>query len=137
MIDASKLIGAHEFIERLPGGHEYQVMERGATLSMGQRQLISFVRALVFNPSILILDEATSAIDPETEGVIQHAIEKLIDKRTSIIIAHRLSTIQHADTILVLDKGKVLETGTHQELMQKDGGHYRELVETAYAVEVE
>jgi ATP-binding cassette subfamily B protein len=137
MIEASKMIGAHEFIERLPGGYEYQVMERGATLSMGQRQLISFVRALVFNPSILILDEATSAIDPETEGVIQHAIEKLIEKRTSIIIAHRLSTIQHADSILVLDKGKVMETGTHQELMQKEGGHYRELVETAYAVEIE
>ena len=137
MIEASKMIGAHEFIERLPGRYEYQVMERGATLSMGQRQLISFVRALVFNPSILILDEATSAIDPETEGVIQHAIEKLIEKRTSIIIAHRLSTIQHADTILVLDKGKVMETGTHQELMQKEGGHYRELVETAYAVEIE
>jgi ATP-binding cassette, subfamily B, multidrug efflux pump len=135
VIDASKMIGAHEFIMRLPGGYDYQVMERGATLSMGQRQLISFVRALVFNPSILILDEATSAIDPETEGVIQHAIEKLIEKRSSIIIAHRLSTIQHADTILVLDKGRVLESGTHQELMHKTDGHYREMVETAYAVE--
>jgi ATP-binding cassette subfamily B protein len=132
VIEASKMIGADEFIMRLPGGYDYQVMERGATLSMGQRQLISFVRALVFNPSILILDEATSAIDPETEGVIQHAIEKLIDKRTSIIIAHRLSTIQHADSILLLDKGQVLERGSHQELMQIEGGHYRELVETAY-----
>jgi ATP-binding cassette subfamily B multidrug efflux pump len=133
VIDASKMIGAHEFIMRLPGDYNYQVMERGATLSMGQRQLISFVRALVFNPKILILDEATSAIDPETEGVIQHAIEKLIEKRTSIIIAHRLSTIQHADTILVLDKGKVLESGSHVELMKAENGFYRELVETAYA----
>jgi ATP-binding cassette subfamily B protein len=132
VIDASKMIGAHEFIMRLPGDYNYQVMERGATLSMGQRQLISFVRALVFNPKILILDEATSAIDPETEGVIQHAIEKLIEKRTSIIIAHRLSTIQHADTILVLDKGKVLESGSHVELMKAENGFYRELVETAY-----
>jgi ATP-binding cassette subfamily B protein len=133
VIDASKMIGAHEFIMRLPGDYNYQVMERGATLSMGQRQLISFVRALVFNPKILILDEATSAIDPETEGVIQHAIEKLIEKRSSIIIAHRLSTIQHADSILVLDKGKVLETGTHAELMKAENGFYRDLVETAYA----
>ncbi len=133
VIDASKMIGAHEFIMRLPGDYNYQVMERGATLSMGQRQLISFVRALIFNPKILILDEATSAIDPETEGVIQHAIEKLIEKRTSIIIAHRLSTIQHADTILVLDKGKVLESGSHAELMKAENGFYRELVETAYA----
>ncbi len=133
VIDASKMIGAHEFIMRLPCDYNYQVMERGATLSMGQRQLISFVRALVFNPKILILDEATSAIDPETEGIIQHAIEKLIEKRTSIIIAHRLSTIQHADSILVLDKGKVLETGTHAELMKVDNGFYRDLVETAYA----
>lgn len=132
VIQASKMIGAHEFIEKLPDGYNYQVMERGATLSMGQRQLISFVRALVFNPAILILDEATSAIDPETEGIIQHAIEKLIEKRTSIIIAHRLSTIQHADQILVLDKGKVLEIGSHQELMQKTDGHYKNLVEAAY-----
>jgi len=133
VVEASKMIGAHEFILRLPGDYNYQVMERGATLSMGQRQLISFVRALVFNPKILILDEATSAIDPETEGIIQHAIEKLIEKRTSIIIAHRLSTIQHADSILVLDKGKVLESGTHAELMKEENGFYRDLVETAYA----
>ena len=133
VIEASKMIGAHEFIMRLPGDYNYQVMERGATLSMGQRQLISFVRALVFNPKILILDEATSAIDPETEGIIQYAIEKLIEKRTSIIIAHRLSTIQHADSILVLDKGRVLESGTHAELMKEENGFYRDLVETAYA----
>lgn len=135
VIESSKLIGAHEFIMKLPGGYNYQVMERGATLSMGQRQLISFIRALVFNPKILILDEATSAIDPETEGVIQYAIEKLIEKRTSIIIAHRLSTIQHADTILVLDKGQVVESGSHQELMQKTSGHYKDLVEAVYTIE--
>lgn len=134
VLKASKMIGAHEFIMKLPGGYDYQVQERGATLSMGQRQLISFVRALVFDPDILILDEATSAIDPETEGVIQYAIEKLIDKRTSVIIAHRLSTIQHADKIMVLDKGKVAEIGSHQELLKNENGHYRELVETAYAL---
>ncbi|HRF38650.1 MAG TPA: ATP-binding cassette domain-containing protein, partial [Saprospiraceae bacterium] len=104
VIEAAQMIGAHEFIEKMPGGYEYQVMERGATLSMGQRQLISFVRALVFDPDILILDEATSSIDPETESVIQFAIETLIAKRTSIIIAHRLSTIRRADRILVITK---------------------------------
>jgi len=111
VIDAAKMIGAHEFIMKLPGGYDYEVMERGATLSMGQRQLISFVRALVFDPDILILDEATSSIDPETESVIQHAIETLIEKRTSIIIAHRLSTIRHADNIMVLEKGQIKELG--------------------------
>ncbi len=102
VISAARMIGAHEFIEKLPGGYDYQVMERGATLSTGQRQLISFVRALVFNPDVLILDEATSSVDPETESVIQYAIEKLIARRTSIIIAHRLTTIRNADNILVL-----------------------------------
>lgn len=134
VIEAAKMIGAHPFIEKLPNGYDYQVMERGATLSMGQRQLISFVRALVFNPDILILDEATSSIDPETEGIIQYAIEKLIAKRTSIIIAHRLSTIQHADKIMVLEKGKVKEIGSHQELLQIEDGHYKDMVETAYAL---
>lgn len=132
VINAAKMIGAHEFIEKLPGGYDYQVMERGATLSMGQRQLISFVRALVANPDILILDEATSSIDPETESVIQYAIEKLIDKRTSIIIAHRLSTIRHADKILVLEKGKVKEFGTHEELLKIEDGKYRELYEMQF-----
>ena len=132
VIDAAKLIGAHEFIERLPGGYNYQVMERGATLSMGQRQLISFVRALVFNPEILILDEATSSIDPESEAVIQNAIEKLIDKRTSIIIAHRLSTIRHADNIMVLDKGKIAEFGAHDALLEIEDGHYKELYEMQF-----
>jgi ATP-binding cassette subfamily B protein len=132
VINAAKMIGAHEFIEKLPGGYDYQVMERGATLSMGQRQLISFVRALVANPDILILDEATSSIDPESESVIQYAIEKLIDKRTSIIIAHRLSTIRHADKILVLEKGKVKEFGTHEELVKIEDGKYRELYEMQF-----
>ncbi|MBX2878052.1 MAG: ABC transporter ATP-binding protein/permease [Saprospiraceae bacterium] len=129
---AAKLIGADRFIEKLPGGYDYKVMERGATLSMGQRQLISFVRALVFNPDILILDEATSSIDPETESVIQFAIETLIAKRTSIIIAHRLSTIRHADNILVLDKGEIKEFGSHEELLKLEQGHYRELYEMQF-----
>lgn len=132
VIEAAKMIGAHEFIEKLPGGYYYQVMERGATLSMGQRQLISFVRALVFNPDILILDEATSSIDPESESIIQHAIEKLIDRRTSIIIAHRLSTIRHATNILVLDKGVVQEFGPHELLVQMEDGKYRELYEKQF-----
>lgn len=132
VIAAAKMIGAHAFIERLPGGYQYQVMERGATLSMGQRQLISFVRALVFNPDILILDEATSSIDPETESVIQFAIEKLIARRTSIIIAHRLSTIRHANNILVLDKGIVKEFGPHEALLEIEGGKYRELYEKQF-----
>jgi len=135
VIEASKLIGAHSFIERLPGGYHYQVMERGATLSMGQRQLISFVRALVFNPDILILDEATSSIDPETESVIQYAIEQLISKRTSIIIAHRLSTIRHAKQILVLEKGEVVERGSHDQLMLAPSGRYRELYEHQFNME--
>ena len=126
------MIGAHAFIMKLPGGYDYEVMERGATLSMGQRQLISFVRALVFDPDILILDEATSSIDPETESVIQHAIETLIEKRTSIIIAHRLSTIRHADNIMVLQKGEILEFGPHQKLLQIEDGHYRELYEMQF-----
>jgi ATP-binding cassette, subfamily B, multidrug efflux pump len=131
--ECAEMIGAAEFIERLPGGYDYEVMERGATLSMGQRQLISFVRALVFDPNILILDEATSSIDPETEGVIQYAIEKLIDKRTSIIIAHRLSTIRHANNILVMDKGEAIEFGKHEDLIQIEGGRYRELYEMQFA----
>ncbi len=135
VIEAAKMIGAHEFIQKLPGGYHYQVMERGATLSMGQRQLISFVRALVFNPDILILDEATSSIDPESEAIIQHAIETLIDKRTSIIIAHRLSTIRHATNILVLDKGKVAEIGSHEALLERPDGKYRELYEKQFVAD--
>lgn len=132
VIKAAKMIGAHEFIERLPGGYDYKVMERGATLSMGQRQLISFVRALVFDPDILILDEATSSIDPETESVIQYAIEKLIAKRSSIIIAHRLSTIRHADNIMVLSQGEVQEFGSHETLLQVENGKYRKLYEMQF-----
>ena len=132
VIEAAKMIGAHEFIERLPGGYDYQVMERGATLSMGQRQLISFVRALISDPDILILDEATSSIDPETEAVIQFAIEKLIARRTSIIIAHRLSTIRHANRILVMSQGEVKEFGSHDELLQNPEGHYRQLYQMQF-----
>jgi ATP-binding cassette, subfamily B, multidrug efflux pump len=133
VIEAAQMIGADLFINKLPNQYDYQVMERGATLSMGQRQLISFVRALVCDPDILILDEATSSIDPETEGVIQYAIEKLIAKRTSIIIAHRLSTIRHAHYIMVMDKGEVREFGTHQELLQNEDGLYRNLYEKQFA----
>ena len=132
VIEASKIIGAHPFIESMPGGYDFIVTERGSNLSMGQRQLISFVRALVINPSILILDEATSSIDTETETIIQYAIEKLIQKRTSIIIAHRLSTIRHADKIIVLDKGRIVEEGSHEELLQNESGHYRKLYEKQF-----
>ncbi len=132
VIESAKLIGAHEFIMRLPNGYDYQVMERGATLSMGQRQLISFVRALVFEPDILILDEATSSVDPETESVIQYAIEKLIDRRTSIIIAHRLSTIRNADNIMVLEAGEIREFGPHEELLKNEAGRYRQLYEMQF-----
>ncbi len=133
VIDAAKWIGADGFIEKLPGKYDFPVMERGATLSMGQRQLISFARALVFNPDILVLDEATSSIDTETENIIQYAIEKLIEKRTSIIIAHRLSTIRKANKIMVLDKGKLIEFGTHDVLMKLENGHYKQLHEMQFA----
>ena len=135
MLESSKVIGAHAFIEALPGGYDYMISERGGNLSMGQRQLISFVRALVYDPEILILDEATSSIDTETEGIIQYAIERLIEKRTSIIIAHRLSTIRHADRILVLDKGLVAETGTHDELMKQESGKYKRLYDMQFSAQ--
>jgi len=132
VIQASKLIGAHEFFEKMPGGYQFKVLERGNNMSMGQRQLISFVRALVFDPDILILDEATSSIDTETEAVIQHAIEKLIVNRTSIVIAHRLSTIRNANQIMVLDKGEIKEIGSHDELMKNEDGHYKEMYDLQF-----
>lgn len=121
VIEAAKLIEMHDFIMRLPGGYDYNVMERGATLSLGQRQLLSFIRAMLYNPSILILDEATSSVDTESERLIQHAIDTLIMGRTSIVIAHRLSTIRKANKIIVLDKGEVKEMGSHDELLKKQG----------------
>lgn len=122
---AAKLIGMHEFIMQLPGGYGYQVMERGSTLSLGQRQLISFIRALLYNPAVLILDEATSSVDTESEMLIQHAIDKLIAGRTAIVIAHRLSTISKADQIIVLDKGEIREIGTHDELLRLEGYYHK------------
>ncbi len=123
---AARAVGALEFIERLPGGFDYRVGERGATLSTGQRQLISFVRVLVYQPGVLLLDEATANIDTETEALIQQAIEKVQRNRTAIVIAHRLSTIQRADQILVMHKGEIAERGTHQQLLAQ-GGLYKKL----------
>jgi ATP-binding cassette subfamily B protein len=118
---AADLVGARRFIDRLPGKLSYNVMERGSTLSVGQRQLISFIRAMVYNPRILILDEATSSVDSETEEMIQQAIDKMMRGRTSVVIAHRLSTIQKADKIIVLDHGEIKEEGRHEELLSRDG----------------
>ena len=121
ILHAADLVGARRFIERLPGGLDHEVMERGATLSVGQRQLISFIRAMVYDPRILILDEATSSVDHETEEMIQTAIGKMMANRTAIVIAHRLSTIQRADRIVVMEKGEIRESGTHQELLDRSG----------------
>ncbi len=132
IIAAAKDVGAHEFIERLPGGYDYNVMERGSTLSSGQAQLISFIRALVYDPAILVLDEATSSVDTETELLIQNAINKLMQGRTAIVIAHRLSTIQNADKIIVLDHGEIKEMGTHQELLKIEHGYYRKLYDLQF-----
>ncbi len=124
-IKAAKTVGANKFIENLPNGYNEEVKEKGATLSVGQKQLISFARALAYNPKILILDEATSSVDTETELLIQNAIQKLLVNRTSIVIAHRLSTIQNADKIIVMHKGEIREVGNHQELLAKRGIYYR------------
>ncbi|MCL4106367.1 UNVERIFIED_CONTAM: hypothetical protein GTU68_003528 [Idotea baltica] len=131
-MEAARIVGADKFIQNLPDKYNYNVQERGATLSAGQRQLIAFARVLVFNPKILILDEATSNVDTESEELIQEAIEKVMHGRTSIIIAHRLSTIQKADLILVMDKGEIIEQGNHQELLEIEGT-YRKLYDLQFA----
>lgn len=132
VIEAAKAIGAHDFIMKLPGDYDYNVRERGATLSSGQRQLLAFMRAYVYNPSILILDEATSSVDTESEELIQHAIDKITKGRTSVVIAHRLSTIQKADQIVVMDKGRMVQKGNHQTLLQEEGP-YKRLYELQFA----
>lgn len=138
VIEAAKSIGIHDFISSLPNGYHYNVKERGAMLSSGQRQLIAFLRAYVAKPKILVLDEATSSVDIHSEQLIQKATNKITEGRTSIIIAHRLSTIKSADLILVMDKGKVVEQGTHQELLAKQGGYYKNLYEVQFSgIEIE
>jgi len=132
VIEAAKVVGAHEFILRLPGNYDYQVGERGGVLSVGQRQLLAFIRASVYNPHVLILDEATSSVDTESEEMIQKATAKLTKGRTSIVIAHRLSTIQNADKIVVLDKGEIKEIGSHAELLKIDG-FYRRLFDMQFS----
>jgi ATP-binding cassette, subfamily B, multidrug efflux pump len=129
--EAAEMVGARNFIERMPGGLDYNVLERGAGLSVGQRQLVSFVRAMVYNPGIIVLDEATSSVDSETEELIKQAINRMMYGRTSIVIAHRLSTIQHADSILVVDKGEIKESGTHESLLALDG-YYTQLYHMQY-----
>ncbi len=136
VIAAAKIVGADEFIQKLPGGYDYEVGERGGVLSVGQRQLLSFIRACVYNPEILILDEATSSVDNESEEMIQKATEELTKGRTSIVIAHRLSTIQNADKIVVLDKGEIKEIGSHSELLGQDG-YYRKLFDMQFKEEKE
>lgn len=136
VIEAAKKVGAHDFISKLPGAYHYDVKERGGMLSVGQRQLISFIRAYVHNPSILILDEATSSIDTESELMIQRATDVLTEGRTSIVIAHRLSTIQKADKIIVLEAGEIIEQGSRQELLNQDG-HYKKLFELQFKEEPE
>lgn len=135
VVAAAKAIGVHRFISSLPNGYHYNVKERGVMLSSGQRQLIAFLRAYVSNPSILILDEATSSVDSNSEQLIQEATDKITKGRTSIVIAHRLATIKKADQIIVMDKGVVVEKGTHKELLQKDNGFYKNLYEVQFMAE--
>jgi subfamily B ATP-binding cassette protein MsbA len=132
VIESAKAIGVHKFISSLPDGYHYNVKERGSMLSSGQRQLIAFLRAYVSNPSILVLDEATSSVDSHSEQLIQKAIKKITKGRTSIVIAHRLATIKKADQIIVMEKGKIIEQGTHKELLKKENGHYRNLYEVQF-----
>ncbi|MGB0982105.1 MAG: ABC transporter ATP-binding protein [Winogradskyella sp.] len=132
VVKAAKSIGIHNFISDLPNGYNYNVKERGVMLSSGQRQLISFLRAYVTNPSILILDEATSSVDSYSEQLIQDATDKITKDRTSIVIAHRLATIQQADKIIVMDAGKIVEVGTHQSLLKKENGYYKNLYEVQF-----
>ena len=135
VITAAKQIGIHDFISSLPNGYHYNVKERGVMLSSGQRQLISFLRAYVSNPSILVLDEATSSVDTYSEQLIQEATDKITKGRTSIVIAHRLATIKKADKIMVMDSGEIVEMGTHDELLLKENGHYRKLYEVQFMAE--
>jgi len=132
--EAAKIIGIDDFINSLPKGYYSEVSERGSTLSVGQRQLISFLRAYIYNPAILVLDEATSSIDTESEELIQVATDKLTENRTSIIIAHRLATIQNADKIIVMDNGLIVEQGTHEQLLAKHG-YYANLYEVQFSKE--
>lgn len=131
VVAAAKVVGAHDFIMKLPNNYDYPVGERGAVLSVGQRQLLAFIRAYVYNPKILVLDEATSSVDTESEELIQTAIDKLTENRTSVVIAHRLATIQKADKIIVMKKGQIVEVGNHQELLKKNG-HYKSLYELQF-----
>lgn len=136
VIEASHQVEAHRFIEKLPGKYDYMLKEQGKSLSMGQKQLICFVRAMVFDPKILVLDEATSSVDSETEALVTEASAKMMEGRTSIVIAHRLSTIQHADTILVMHKGEIREKGSHKELVKVEDGIYKKLYELQYKEQV-
>ena len=132
VVEAAKRIGVYDFLMQLPEGYDYNVKERGTMLSAGQRQLIAFLRAYVHSPEILILDEATSSVDSHSEQLIQEATEKITEGRTSIIIAHRLTTVKKADKIIVLDKGNIVEIGTHDELLQIENGYYRNLYEVQF-----
>ena len=136
VIKASREIGSHEFIENLPGGYDFNVQERGLMLSSGQRQLIAFLRAYISEPTILVLDEATSSVDSYNEEIIQQAIETITKGKTSIVIAHRLATVKNADRIVVLDKGRIVEQGTHKELIKIEEGYYSKLYEVQFAEDI-